>query len=250
MSTLSLDLRGVEASHALPQEAPVKSASMSLLLHGTAISAGLLVSLLQTTTLPEVTKSMAPPMVRPFMVILPAAAARPARSSRASNAGPSQSQAATPSLRMDTPTSLPMTSAFSPDPSSVSDLLGAGDDTGVPQGLCPPGSVCGTSGVLADPPSAPLLHVGGLIREPRLMESRPPVYPPVAQTAGVSGTVVLEAHVGQDGRVKEVRIVESSTLFDEAALASVRSRRYEALLLNGIPTEFLVTITVKFNARR
>jgi protein TonB len=89
-----------------------------------------------------------------------------------------------------------------------------------------------------------------VIHEPRLRESRSPVYPPIAQAAGVSGTVVLEARVGQDGRVKEVRITQGNALFDEAALASVRSRRYDALLLNGVPTEFLVTITVTFNLRR
>jgi protein TonB len=71
----------------------------------------------------------------------------------------------------------------------------------------------------------------------------------MAQAARVSGRVVLEAHVGLDGRVKEVRITQSHALFDEAALASVRSRLYEPLLLNGVPTEFLVTITVAFNVR-
>jgi hypothetical protein len=30
----------------------------------------------------------------------------------------------------------------------------------------------------------------------------------------------------------------------------VRSRRYEPLLLNGVPTDFLITITVAFNLRR
>ena len=36
----------------------------------------------------------------------------------------------------------------------------------------------------------------------------------------------------------------------KATPASVRSRRYEALLLNGVPTDFLVTITVAFSFRR
>ena len=68
--------------------------------------------------------------------------------------------------------------------------------------------------------------------------------------AGVAGRVVMEAHVGRNGRILEVKIIESHSLFDEAALASVRSRLYEPLLLNGVPTDFLITITMAFNPRR
>jgi TonB family protein len=71
----------------------------------------------------------------------------------------------------------------------------------------------------------------------------------MAQAARVGGRVVLEAHVGPDGRVREITIVESHALFNEAALASVRSRRYEPLRLNGVPTDFLITITVAFSVR-
>ena len=92
--------------------------------------------------------------------------------------------------------------------------------------------------------------MGGLIKEPRLIASHPPLYPPIARQAGASGRVVIEAYVGRDGLVGDCRIVEGSRLFDEAALTSVRSRRYKPLLLNGVPSDFLVTITVAFNINR
>jgi len=249
MSTLSLDLRGVEASHALPQEATAKGAGLSLLLHTVSISALLLGSLLQTTSLPQVANAMAAPLTRPITVMLPPAPIRVTPLPHGSSARPTRSLAVAPNPPTDIPTAL--NPAFAPDPGVTSDRFEIdARPNGSPDGACPLGSVCGASTAPLDPPPTPLVRIGGAIREPRLAESRAPVYPPVAQAAGVSGTVVLEAHVGQDGRVIEVRITQSHALFDAAALASVRSRRYEPLLLNGVPTEFLVTITVTFNLRR
>jgi protein TonB len=36
-------------------------------------------------------------------------------------------------------------------------------------------------------------------------------------------------------------------LFDEPATAAVKQWRYRPLLLNGEPTEFIVTVTLTFN---
>jgi protein TonB len=247
MSTLSLDLRGAEASHTLSQESPAKGAGISLLLHTAGISTALLVSVMQTTTLPEVANAAPPPIVKPVMVMLPPPM-RPARAVRSAGARPSHALAAIPTTPADTPRAIVMNPIADFDPRLVEDPAADPNPAGVSDGTCPLGTVCGTS-TAPDPAPTPVVHVGGLIREPRLIESRAPIYPPVAQAARVGGVVILEAHVGRDGRVMDVRITQSSTLFDEAALASVRSRRYEALQLNGVPTEFLVTVTVKFNVR-
>ena len=76
MSTLSLDLRGVESAHALPSKAPAKGASLSLLLHSVGISTLLLIPLLQSTNPPEVAHAMATPLFRPITVTLPPAPLR------------------------------------------------------------------------------------------------------------------------------------------------------------------------------
>jgi TonB family protein len=65
--------------------------------------------------------------------------------------------------------------------------------------------------------------------------------------ARVSGIVILEAHVGVDGYVKSARILRSIPLLDDAALTAVKQWRYQPLLLNGAPTEFLVNVTVVFH---
>ena len=251
MTTLSLDLRGLESTHTLPRETPAKGASLSLLLHSAGISTLVLIPFLQSTSPPEVANAIATPLVRPITVILPPAP-RLARTPAPNHAPRTSLAPLTPA----TPTTIP--DSLRPDVLDPDADLGARPGVGSPDGLdgtnavggdCPLGSLCGPGlPPIAEP--AKIVRIGGDIKEPRLLESRTPQYPPLAQAAFVSGRVVIEAHVGGTGRILEVRVIESHTLFDEAALASVRSRRYQPLFLNGVPTDFLVTITVAFNARR
>jgi len=252
MSTLSLDLRGVEATHALPREAPAKGASVSLLVHSAVISTLILIPLLQSTNPPQVARATTTPLLRPITVTLPPPPLRVTARPRVQNRGPSTSAAAPVlSTPASVPNSLPMDTAF--DLVSVPDFDGPPSDGPGPvgriDGTCPPGSLCGTAAVPIEGPPRAVVRIGGLIGEPRLVEGHAPIYPAIAQAAGVAGKVVLEAHVGPDGRVREVRILEGHTLFNEAAMDSVRSRRYEPLRLNEVPTAFLVTITVAFKAR-
>jgi len=251
MSTLSLDLRGVEASHELPHEARSKGASISLLVHSIGLATLIVVPLLQTTGLPEVAAAAAPPLPRTILVSLPPAARPQALARRAPKGGrPSQSAAVFPTTPKDTPTTLNLASLLDPTVGPISDLPQVDDQPGSQGGTCPLGSLCGAGSLPVGDPPAALVRIGGSIREPKLRDSRPPVYPSLAQAAGQEGTVVIEAHIGVDGRVKEATITQGHRLFDEAALASVRSRRYDPLLLNGVATEFLLTITVRFSVRR
>jgi protein TonB len=59
--------------------------------------------------------------------------------------------------------------------------------------------------------------------------------------------VIVEAQVGTNGQVKTVTILRGIPLLDDSALAAVRQWRYQPLLLNGEPTEFILTVTVTFN---
>jgi len=59
--------------------------------------------------------------------------------------------------------------------------------------------------------------------------------------------VILEATVGTDGRVQDVKVLRGHTLFDPSAIDAVRQWRYQPLLLNGIPVPFIATVTVQFN---
>jgi TonB family protein len=90
------------------------------------------------------------------------------------------------------------------------------------------------------------IRVGGQIKPPVKIKDVPPVYPAVAQSARVQGEVVIEATVGEDGKVADARVVKSIPLLDQAALDAVNQWEYQPSLLNGVPTPVVMTITVRF----
>ena len=71
------------------------------------------------------------------------------------------------------------------------------------------------------PPTAPV-RVGGNIKTPSKIKHVSPVYPPIAQSARVSGMVIIEATIGADGQVKDAKVLRSIPLLDQAALDAVK----------------------------
>ena len=91
-----------------------------------------------------------------------------------------------------------------------------------------------------------LVRVGGQIKPPTKIKDVKPIYPAIAQSAGVTGTVTIEATIGEDGKVSDAKVVRSVALLDQAALDAVRQWEYMPTLLNGVPVPVLTTITVNF----
>jgi protein TonB len=104
---------------------------------------------------------------------------------------------------------------------------------------------------LPDAPHPPIerapARIGGELKAPALLERVDPAYPPMAARAQVQGVVILEAVVGADGRVEEVRVLRSIALLDTAAVEAVRKWRYSPLLLNGQAERFVLTVTLSFS---
>ena len=74
-----------------------------------------------------------------------------------------------------------------------------------------------------------------------------PVYPQAMKEARQSGTVILHAIIGNDGRVHSLHPVNATDPeFVIAAIAAVRQWTYKPYTLNGVPTEVDTTITVNF----
>ncbi len=97
------------------------------------------------------------------------------------------------------------------------------------------------------PPRA--LRVGGAIKEPRKIKDVRPVYPDLAYQARLEGDVVLECTIGTDGRVNDVRIVESIPLLDQAASDAVSQWVYEPVWMNGESVSVIMTVTVGFRLK-
>src|SRR6187397_513444 len=86
------------------------------------------------------------------------------------------------------------------------------------------------------------VRVGGDIPPPVRIEYVEPVYPPLAQQAKIQGTVVIEATIGPDGRVTDVRVLRPSPILDTAAIEAVRRWRYTPTLLNGVAVPVLMPV--------
>jgi protein TonB len=90
------------------------------------------------------------------------------------------------------------------------------------------------------------VRAGGVIEEPRKIKYVAPIYPTIALTARREGTVVIDAIIGEDGRVKQTTVLKSVALLDEAALTAVRQWVFTPTRLNGEPVPVVMTVTVTF----
>lgn len=125
---------------------------------------------------------------------------------------------------------------------------------GVPGGV-PGGSAGGVLGgiiggvpSLAPPPKPPeRIRIGGNVMAARLINQVKPVYPPIARTARIQGTVVLHGLIGKDGTVKEIQFISGPPLLMRSCMDAVRQWRYSPYLLNTEPVEVDTTIQCVFN---
>lgn len=94
-------------------------------------------------------------------------------------------------------------------------------------------------------PSAPL-PVGGDVKPARLVKSVPPVYPPVARTQRIAGSVSIDAVVDTEGNVSTVKVLSGPAILHRAALDAVKQWHYEPAMLDGKPTVSHLTVIVQF----
>jgi len=73
-----------------------------------------------------------------------------------------------------------------------------------------------------------------------------PQYPPLARQARIQGVVVLQAEIGKDGSIQNLRVVSGHPMLTTAALEAVKEWRYKPYYLNGEPVEVETTINVNF----
>jgi TonB family protein len=97
----------------------------------------------------------------------------------------------------------------------------------------------------APPREAPF--IGGNLRVPIKLKDVRPVYPDQLRAAGVGGTVLMAARIGKDGLVDDIAITSSPhPALSEAAIEAVSRWEFDATLLNCLPTEVQMTVSVSF----
>ena len=114
------------------------------------------------------------------------------------------------------------------------------------------GDVIGGDPVPPPPPARPKepVRVGGLIQPPARLVHVSPVYPRIALESRREGMVILEAIIDEDGSVRQVKVLRSAPLFDQAAITAVEQWRFSPTLLNGDPVPIVMTVTVGFTLQK
>ena len=209
---------------------------LSIVAHTVAIGAVVIIPLMAADVLPT-----PPGMMNAFVAAPPPPPPHPPPPP------PPQAQAAPPPPVADVnPAAAPVEAPkeIAPEPVRV---VTAGIEGGIVGGVT--GGIVGglTEAPPPPPPPPPApIRVGGQIKQPTQLKRVNPVYPAIAQSARVQGVVIIEAVIGQNGKVQETKVLRSIPLLDAAALDAVKQWEYTPTLLNGVAVPVIMTVTVNF----
>jgi protein TonB len=139
-------------------------------------------------------------------------------------------------ILVDTPTTDPV------PPDTQVKKYEIGDELlpGVPGPPMPEGALDGTDTASAE--QAPVL------RKLRVVDMRPPNYPPSARRQGIEGTVRVRVLVGPDGRVIQALVFKTSgdDALDAAALEAVVDWRFEPAQRDGEAVRAWASVPIAF----
>lgn len=101
-------------------------------------------------------------------------------------------------------------------------------------------------------PSAPTCtSAGGQITPPMKLRDVRPRYRQAWATSGLAGSVLMQARIGTDGRVKAVEVVSPGNVeLEDEAIAAVTQWEFSPTYLNCEPIEVRMYVTVSFTAER
>lgn len=102
-------------------------------------------------------------------------------------------------------------------------------------------------------PPAGAFRVGAGVKAPAVIKDAKPNYTAAAMHAKIAGVVVMEAVVGTDGTVGEVRVTKSLDRefgLDEEAVRALRLWRFAPGAKDGIAVPVLVVVEMTFALRK
>ncbi len=88
------------------------------------------------------------------------------------------------------------------------------------------------------------------VMDSHLVDSRVPAYPDSAKVAGVEGSVIMQAIISRDGRVKRIHVIQGDSRLRGPAADAVYKWRYRPYMIEGQPVDVATTITVDFDLDR
>ena len=101
------------------------------------------------------------------------------------------------------------------------------------------------------PPSGPKVVFIPYDDPPTALSAIRPVYPEIAQEAGIEGVVVVQAFIDKKGRVKETLILKGvpNTGLDEAAMEAIRKTRFRPAKQRERSVGVWISIPVNFRLK-
>ena len=154
--------------------------------------------------------------------------------------------------RLMQPSRIPHVIKTGPDDSPSGPVSGI--NTGIEGVRLPAGStdglltsLIGTRPVLPTipPPVARVVRISSML-EGNLIRRVQPVYPPLARTAHVQGSVVVYALISKAGTMVNVHAISGHPMLVPATIDAVSQWRYRPYILNSEPIEVETQITVNF----
>jgi protein TonB len=94
--------------------------------------------------------------------------------------------------------------------------------------------------------AAQKVRVSSGVAQGLLVHQVTPQYPTLARQARIQGTVILQAVIGKDGTVQNLRVLSGHPMLVQSAIDAVRQWRYKPYYLNGEPVEVDTQINVNF----
>jgi TonB family protein len=105
------------------------------------------------------------------------------------------------------------------------------------------------SGTLAQTPApaGPPYRVEGDVKRPEKISGSPPGYTVEARKDRVTGVVILEAIIDEQGNVTDIKVLKGLPAgLDQAAVKAVESWKFNPATMDGLPVPVYYTLTVNF----
>lgn len=110
-----------------------------------------------------------------------------------------------------------------------------------------PADTASTSGAGSSENLPQKLRVSSGVAQGLKVHDVQPIYPPEARMNHIQGDVLLQATIGKDGLIHNLKVISGHPVLAEAAKGAVEQWRYRPFVLKGNPVEVETTIKVVFH---
>jgi protein TonB len=146
------------------------------------------------------------------------------------------------------PAAVRQTPSDSTQPATTTSQTSAAGPGITPSSATAPAESANTTTAATEASAPAPLAITQSVSEQLLVKKTQPVYPAAGRQKKLAGDVQLQATVGKDGAVTQIKVLNGDEVLAHAATDAVRQWKYKPYVLNGQPTEFETPVTVNFKS--